>query len=93
MVVLRIFPTCFRYFYARLKAIAMRIFPTWFGFYLTLTCNVLKSKGLICFTGEYGAFPEKKPDCDAAFVFVADEYNNPDVLPWAIKLVLQKDEI
>jgi hypothetical protein len=26
-------------------------------------------------------------------VFVDDEYNNPDVPPWAIKLVLQKDEI
>ena len=38
-------------------------------------------------------FPEKKPDYDAAFVFVEDEYNNPDVPPWAIKLVLQKDEI
>lgn len=71
----------------------MRIFPTWFGLYLTLIYNVLKSKGLICFTDEYGTFPEKKSGCDAAFVFVEDEYNNPDVPPWAIKLVLQKDEI
>lgn len=50
-------------------------------------------KGLIYFTDGYGDFPEKKPDYDAAFVFVEDEYNNPDVPPWAIKLVLQKDEI
>ena len=50
-------------------------------------------KGLIYFTDGYGAFPEKKPDYDAAFVFVEDEYNNPDVPPWAIKLVLQKDEV
>ena len=50
-------------------------------------------KGLIYFTDGYGDFPEKKPDYDAAFVFVEDGYNNPDVPPWAIKLVLQKDEI
>ena len=50
-------------------------------------------KGLIYFTDGYGTFPEKKPDYDAAFVFVEDEYNSPDVPPWAIKLVLQKDEI
>ena len=50
-------------------------------------------KGLIYFTDGFGAFPAKKPDYDTAFVFVDDEYNNPDVPPWAIKLVLQKDEI
>ena len=50
-------------------------------------------KGLIYFTDGYGTFPQKKPDYDAAFVFIDDEYNNPDVPPWAIKLVLQKDEI
>ena len=50
-------------------------------------------KGLIYFTDGYGAFPAKKPDYDTAFVFVDDNYNNPDVPPWAIKLILQKDEI
>ena len=50
-------------------------------------------KGLIYFTDGYGDFPEKKPDYDAAFVFVEDEYMSPDVPPWAIKLVLRKDEI
>lgn len=50
-------------------------------------------KGLIYFTDGCGAFPERKPDYDAAFVFVEDEYNNPNVPPWAIKLVLQKDEV
>ena len=50
-------------------------------------------KGMIYFTDGYGAFPAKKPDYDTAFVFIDDEYNNPDVPPWAIKLVLQKDEI
>lgn len=50
-------------------------------------------KGLIYFTDGCGAFPAKKPDYETAFVFVDDAYNNPDVPPWAIKLVLQKDEI
>lgn len=50
-------------------------------------------KGLIYLTDGYGIFPEQKPDYKTAFVFVEDEYNNPKVPPWAIKLVLQKDEI
>lgn len=50
-------------------------------------------KGLIYFTDGYDEFPAKKTDYDTAFVFVDDDYNNPDVPPWAIKLILQKDEI
>ena len=50
-------------------------------------------KGLIYFTDGFGTFPERKPDYDTAFVYIDDDYNNPDVPPWAIKLVLQKYEI
>ena len=50
-------------------------------------------KGLIYFTDGCGEFPAQKPDYDTAFVFIDDDYNNPDVPPWAIKLVLQKNEI
>ena len=50
-------------------------------------------KGLIYFTDGWGEFPARKPDYDTAFVFVDDDYNNPDVPSWAIKLILQKDEI
>lgn len=53
-------------------------------------CNL---KGLIYFTDGYGDFPIKKPDYETAFVFVDEEYLIPDVPPWAIKLVLRKDEI
>lgn len=49
-------------------------------------------KGLIYFTDGYGNFPQKKPDYETAFVFINDETNNLDVPPWAIKLVLDKDE-
>ena len=50
-------------------------------------------KGMIYFTDGYGTFPEQKPDYQTAFVFVRDEFNNPNVPPWAIKLVLEKEEI
>lgn len=50
-------------------------------------------KGLIYFTDGYGDFPERQPDYHTAFVFIDDDYNNPEVPVWAIKLILQKDEI
>ncbi len=50
-------------------------------------------KGLVYFTDGFGEFPKKKPDYETAFVFIDDEINNYDVPPWAIKLVLQKEEI
>ncbi len=50
-------------------------------------------KGLIYFTDGYGTFPARKPDYDAAFVFVEDAYSDVDVPPWAIKLVLRRSEI
>ena len=50
-------------------------------------------KGLIYFTDGWGTFPAQKPDYETAFVFVDDGVNNYEVPPWAIKLVLQKEEI
>ena len=51
-------------------------------------------KGLIYFTDGYGTFPAQKPDYETAFLFLEDdEYGNPEVPPWAIRLVLKQDEI
>ena len=50
-------------------------------------------KGMIYFTDGYGVFPEHKPPYETAFVFVEDGYETPKVPPWAIKLVLHKDQI
>ena len=50
-------------------------------------------KGLIYFTDGWGTFPEHQPDFNTAFVFLDDNYNNPTVPVWAIKLVLSSDEI
>lgn len=50
-------------------------------------------KGLIYFTDGYGTFPAKMPPYDTAFVFIDEKYETPDVPPWAIKLVLRKEDI
>ena len=50
-------------------------------------------KGLIYFTDGFGDFPGRKPDYETAFVFIDDDYNNYDVPPWAIKLILKSNEI
>ena len=50
-------------------------------------------KGLIYFTDGFGRFPAKQPDYTTAFVFLNDELANPQVPVWAIRLVLQSDEI
>ena len=50
-------------------------------------------RGLIYFTDGYGTFPAHKPDYQTAFVFLDDDYRDPEVPPWAIKLVLQDEEI
>lgn len=50
-------------------------------------------KGLIYFTDGYGTFPAHKPPYTTAFVFVEEGYEIPDVPPWAIKLVLQHEDI
>ena len=50
-------------------------------------------KGMIYFTDGYGTFPACKPDYTTAFVFVEEGYEIPKVPPWAIKLVLQHEDI
>lgn len=50
-------------------------------------------KGVIYFTDSIGAFPANKPNYEAVFVFVNDNYSEPAVPPWAVRLVLQKDEL
>lgn len=50
-------------------------------------------KGLIYFTDGYGTFPEHMPAYKTAFVFVRDGYEIPEVPVWAMRLILQKDEI
>lgn len=50
-------------------------------------------RGMLYFTDGYGIFPSAMPAYETAFVFLNDSYDSPAVPPWAIRLVLQKDEI
>jgi predicted metal-dependent peptidase len=50
-------------------------------------------KGLIYFTDGLGTYPENKPPYKTAFVFVDDGYHLPAVPVWAIRVLLQQDEL
>ena len=50
-------------------------------------------KGLIYFTDGFGRFPEKTPDFDATFVFMDDGDQIPAVPPWAMKAVIDEEQL
>lgn len=51
-------------------------------------------KGLIYFTDGWGAFPKRRPPYDTAFVFLDDGmYNEREVPPWAMKVVLGRKDL
>lgn len=50
-------------------------------------------KGLLYFTDGYGTFPVKKPVYDTAFIFMKQDYSDVDVPPWAMKVILDDDQL
>ena len=50
-------------------------------------------KGLIYFTDGKGIYPVKAPPYDTAFVFVEDMFSDESVPPWAMKVVLEEEQI
>lgn len=52
-----------------------------------------KLKGLIYFTDGYGTFPTKRTPYDTAFAFLKNNYTDVWVPSWAIKLILEEEEI
>ena len=50
-------------------------------------------KGMIYFTDGYGYYPRKKPPYDTAFVFMEEDYTDVAVPPWAMKLIIEKEEL
>ncbi|MBQ9661981.1 MAG: metallopeptidase [Oscillospiraceae bacterium] len=50
-------------------------------------------KGLIYFTDGYGTFPPMPPKYEAAFVFVDNGRELPDIPPWAIKIRMTQTDI
>ncbi len=50
-------------------------------------------KGMIYFTDGYGRFPKKKPDYEAAFVFLQEEPKDVKVPVWAVKILLETETL
>lgn len=50
-------------------------------------------KGLIYFTDGYGTFPLKRPLYETAFVFMKEDYSDINVPVWAMKLIIEPEEI
>lgn len=50
-------------------------------------------KGMLYFTDGYGVFPKKKPPYETAFVFMEEDYTDVQVPPWAMKLIIEKEEL
>lgn len=50
-------------------------------------------KGLIYFTDGEGIFPDKQPDYLTAFIFVDDNPRDISVPPWAIKIVMETEDL
>ena len=50
-------------------------------------------KGLLYFTDGYGTFPRRRPSYDTAFIFYHEDYMDANVPPWAMKLILGKDDL
>ena len=52
-----------------------------------------KLKGLIYFTDGYGTYPAAMPLYETAFVFLKEDFQDVDVPPWAIKLILEPEDL
>ncbi len=50
-------------------------------------------RGLLYFTDGKGIYPEKKPPFETAFIFCSEEYEDRQVPPWAIRLILPAAEL
>ncbi|ABX41599.1 VWA-like domain-containing protein [Lachnoclostridium phytofermentans] len=50
-------------------------------------------KGLLYFTDGYGIFPSKQPEYETAFIFVRNQYEEDKVPAWAMKVVLEEEQI
>ena len=49
-------------------------------------------KGVLYFTDGQGIYPKKKPPFETAFIFMEEEYEDAQVPPWAMKLIVCEEE-
>ena len=50
-------------------------------------------KGLLYFTDGRGVYPSGMPPYQTAFVFLGEDYEDREVPPWAVKLILEEEDI
>ena len=50
-------------------------------------------KGLLYFTDGQGIYPNKRPSYEVAFVFLKEDYEDAQVPPWAMKLILEEEDL
>lgn len=50
-------------------------------------------KGLLYFTDGHGEYPKRCPHYDTAFVFMQDDYRDAQVPPWAMKLIVDRNDL
>jgi Predicted metallopeptidase (DUF2201). len=50
-------------------------------------------KGLVYFTDGRGIYPQRRPPYDVAFVFLREDYTDAEVPGWAMKLILEPDDL
>ncbi len=50
-------------------------------------------RGMLYFTDGWGLYPENRPGYDCAFIFFEENYNDRQVPPWAVKLILGPDDL
>lgn len=50
-------------------------------------------RGLLYFTDGKGIYPRNMPNFETAFVFLKEDYEDVDVPSWAIKLILEEEDL
>ena len=50
-------------------------------------------RGMIYFTDGRGIYPRRRPSWETAFVFMQEDYTDALVPPWAVKLILHRDDL
>ena len=49
-------------------------------------------RGLLYFTDGMGTYPAKRPQYETAFLFLGEKFDDANVPPWAMKVVLEEEE-
>ena len=50
-------------------------------------------RGMLYFTDGKGTYPKMRPPWETAFVFLEEDYTDREVPPWAIKLILSREDL